>query len=137
MAWYMILLYIFAGILGLGCFIWVLGRLFRPKIKYKPSTMVQTPVKEEIKEEIEKPMSGLSLDNKLSLDEDSVEESQEDEEPIHFNENEYSNFRRRLAQKHNKKTLLEQIQELSPELKMLIFDKGLARKDFEIMSKKD
>ena len=72
-------------------------------------------------------MNGLYSDNEETYDQ------QEDDETIRGFD--YDQFEPPKLQKP--KNLLEQIRELSPELKMLIFDRGLARKDYDFKSKKD
>lgn len=75
----------------------------------------------------------LSFSDKY-IDENSENELEEktDERPEKIN---FPRFRPNIEPK--KKTLLQQINELSPEMKMILLDKGLALKDFDLKSKKN
>lgn len=73
--------------------------------------------------------SGLSFsDSYISENPEYVAEVQEDEEePI-----DYSKFKTPLGRSGRKKSLIQQINELSPEMKILLLDRVLARRDTEL-----
>lgn len=106
--------------------------LTKPKIKYtKNNTNIKnnTEKKEEKQAEV-KSVEGLVFEEKFVYP----------EEPVRNNFN--SGLRkiqkplsRQIFRKEKKKSLAEQINELSPELKALLLDKGLARKDNDLNSK--
>ena len=106
----------------------------KPKINYKKSnnTTANSEKKANAKPEVKK-VEGLVFEEKFVVPEEPVSS---------YSHSNLRNIQRapyktnRLNKKQSK-SLAEQINELSPELKALILDKGLARKDVELKSKKN
>jgi len=131
MAWYFYILII----VGIVLVFFLIKKLTKPRFKkvekyLKPKSVEvkKEPVKSEMK--IQEPI-GLNFDAKFIADEDNYipkEDKEDSYEPFDFG---------RHTRMKKQKTILQQIRELSPELKALIFDRGLAKKDYEFMSKKD
>ena len=137
MAWYYYLL-IAIGVIG---FFFLLTKLTRPKFKKVKKYLQQKPAQEEkkivsVEQKVVSSPVGLNLDAKYKTDEELYYENQADKKAS-YNEQSDIDFSKLKRKNQNTKSILEQIQELSPELKALIFDRGLARKDYEFMSKKD
>jgi len=135
MEWYFILLIIVGGLLVLVCALLVIRKLTQPKFKKAKKYLEQHAKIEKVEQQQEEVAKGspigLNLDSVYADEEESLY-SQDDEEINNFD---FEKFDPPKVEK--KKSLLEQIRELSPELKMLIFDRGLARKDYDFKSKKD
>lgn len=134
MPWYLILLIVVAGIAVVGIFV---KKLTGPR--FNKNAHKYLVKKEEKNEEVHtntevKPDSaiGLNLEGIFSTDEE-----------IYFEGNKQNEEERIKPRPMNKakidtgKTLLEQIKDLSPELKALLFDRGLARKEYDFNSKQD
>ena len=140
MAWYLILLIILASVIGLFGFIFLLGRLTKSKFKnakkyLSPKVHIETaPVEEKKVEEVVASKIGLNFENQFSDDEQPYFEDENDQEQ-NFEGMNLDDYK--INKNTKTKSLLEQIRELSPELKMLIFDRGLARKEYDFKSKKD
>ncbi len=136
MDWYYYILIGVGALFGLFLIVLIFGKLTKPSYKKVQKYLVQKPVEEVKSVEIStKKMDtpiGLNLEGKFNIDDFDVEETQERKDD--FGGLDFSKLKKPVDKK---KPLLEQIRELSPELKALVFDRGLARKDYEFMSKKD
>lgn len=138
MKWYFILIIIAGALLGLFLLILTISKITKPKFKHvkkylSPKTPEVKAVKEEQKATPVSSPIGLNFDN-VYAEEDARDSLENDEEPD-FSGFDFSKVNHKNQQQN--KSILEQIRELSPELKMLIFDRGLARKDYDFKSKKD
>ncbi len=134
MAWYLILLIIVGCLLVLIGFFLLIKKATKPKFKDAKKYLETQQQIEKIEEKKEQNVAspiGLNL-NSVYNDEEESFYSQDAEEISDFNFEKFN-----PPKKQEPKSLLEQIRELSPELKMLIFDRGLARKDYDFKSKKD
>lgn len=136
MAWYYYILIIVGVVLAF----FVIKKLTKPKFKKVEKYLKMAPVeqtKPAIKSEakVETPV-GLSLDAKFKTEEETYYNSQKEEEQEIPNISDAFDFNK-FSKGLKKNNILEEIRGLSPELKALIFDRGLARKDYEFMSKKD
>jgi hypothetical protein len=137
MAWYFIVLIVLCAIISLFVIWFLLSKILKPKFKYKvhkktnkeKSAIDSIPV-------ITNPKIGLNLDGSIAGDklyeEETVSKVNDDIDKDALDA--YKNY---LKSKTPKKTILEEIRQLSPELKVLLFDRGLARKDYDFNSKKD
>ncbi len=138
MDWYVILLIVVGVIFVFFILTFLLHKLTKPRFKnankYLNSQPTVPQVKEIKQEEQKVSPVGLNLDGMFGDDERLYYEQDENKSDLDdFDFNNFS-FKR---EKKEKKSLAEQIRELSPELKILLFDRGLARKEFEFKSKKD
>lgn len=139
MAWYMILLVIVASIIGLIILWKFLKLITKPKFKYnnKLEKNQEAEIKPVENNNTKPDVKGLSLDARFDIKDDE-EEIEETEEQAERRRNLFAKFDKDIHSKpSNKKTLLEEIRSLSPELKAMLFDRGLARKDYDFKSKKD
>ncbi len=134
MPWYLIVLIVVAVVAVIAIFVSQLSKPRFGKNAQKYLVKKEAP-KEEIKTNAEvKPDSaiGLNLDEIFSANEENYfeENKQNDEERVKFRP-------MNKAKVQTGKSLLEQIKELSPELRALLFDRGLARKEYDFNSKQD
>ena len=120
--------------LVLVCAFLLIKKFTQPKFKKAKKYLEQQVKVEKVeKQEVIEKASPIGLNlNSVYTDEEESFYSQDDEE---INDFDFEKFNPPKVEKH--KSLLEQIKQLSPELKMLIFDRGLARKDYDFKSKKD
>ena len=137
MPWYLSILIVVAVIASIVFFIFVVGKLSKPRFnKSAHKYLVKKEVaKEEVaKKEEEKTDSaiGLNLDGIFSTEEEIYFEENKPKEEVLSRPRPITK-----AKVETGKTLLEQIRELSPELKALLFDRGLARKEYDFNSKQD
>lgn len=138
MAWYMILLIIIASIIGLIILWKFLKLITKPKFKnnFKFEKNQEAEIKSVENNNSKPDVKGLSLDAHFDINDD--EEVQETDEEVDRRRNMFAKFNKDFHSKSsNKKTLLDEINSLSPELKAMLFDRGLARKDYDFKSKKD
>lgn len=137
MQWYMILLICVGVIIALAFVIFVAGKLAKPRFKNVEKYLVKQEEKKENVEPQEAKVDvsiGLNLDGIFKTDEEVYYESNKEEKNLIAEEKPKM---KSIQKKETGSSLLEQIRNLSPELKALIFDRGLARKEYDFMSKKD
>ena len=89
--------------------------------------------------EKKKTNENMQVSQGLSFDDSYISENPEYAEQVVDEKDVLDSFDKyqKMFSPRREKTLIEQINELSPEMKMLLLDRGLARKDFEIKSKKN
>ena len=137
MAWYLIVLIVLASLVGLFLTIFIIGKIARPKFKFKHEkkhTNVKASKVEQPKPIITNSNIGLNLEGKIPYADYFDDEPKEIDEPkIDVDKESLKAYN----DKTKNKSLAQQIRELSPELKVLLFDRGLARKDYDFNSKKD
>ena len=136
MHWLTVVLIIVGVIIALALIVFVLGKLSRPKFKKAQKYLAKKPATTEnvVAKKVETDSAiGLNLDGVFNFEEEKYfEENTNDEEVFDSKPKPLTK-----AKPQATKTLLEQIRELSPELKALIFDRGLARKEYDFNSKLD
>ena len=134
MAWYYILLICLGGIVILW---FVLSKFTKPKFKYnKTKTDTETPrLNVQIKEGV-----GLNLEDKFQTDSALYSEINtgrtNNNRERNLREMDFAKMKEKMNRQKKPKSLAQQIRELPPVIKMLIFDRGLARKEYDFKSKK-
>ena len=126
-----IVIIILSVIVALVVLFFVIKAISKPKINYKKGTTTQTKDTKNASQPEIKKVEGLVFEEKYNIPEEPVKVY-----PERNLRNLPSPFPKDFVSKKKKKTLAEQINELSPELKALILDKGLARKDIELKKSK-
>lgn len=136
MAWYYIVLIVICVIILLW---FIFRKLTRPKFKHtktKKAEAEKPKVNVQMKEGV-----GLNLEDQFNSDpslyaEMNVDKKNMNDQRRQFREREFSKIREKMNQQKKEKSLAEQIRELPPAIQMLIFDRGLARKEYDFKSKK-
>ena len=135
MAWYWIILIIVASILALFLTCLLLSRVIKPKFKHRAHKEKKSYSEGGVPI-ITNPNIGLNLDGKIGntnyYDEPQIQKNYDDSDIDKDALESYKNYL-----KDKKKSIIDEIRNLSPELKVLLFDRGLARKDYDFNSKKD
>ena len=128
-----IVLIILGSLAGLVFLYFIIKVLTKPKIKTFQTPKIKKAEKQaqQVQAEV-KSVQGLSFEEKFIVPEEPVKLDYKDSL-----KNLPKDFPLAKKRTPKKKSLAEQINELSPELKALILDRGLARKDIDINSKKD
>ena len=146
MEWYFILLIAVGILLSLLFIIFILGKFARPNFRKAKAYLQKKEVapKTEVKTKQSESMPiGLSFDDKFNTVNEEAYYHENKKTQIKppvapFDAEGFNKFKERFnRKKQEQKTLIQKIRELPPELKVLLFDRGLARKDYEFKSKKN
>ena len=134
MEWYFIILIVIAGLVFLWFSIKLISKPKFNKIEREISSHVDSKL--NTKKEI-----GLSFDDKFNKSENLYSDinipTKRKFAPIDtYREKEFEKIRAKINQQKKEKSLAQQIKELPPALQMLLFDRGLAKKEYDFKSKK-